>query len=140
MASGKTDEYREKMAAKLTEYLSAHFEDGSTNPSSRSRGTGSVYASPQGEIGIVISFKNVNVDNYWTGGWQSEWTLNVAKTGKQKLEGRIRLNVHYYEDGNVQLNSTYNEQATVNIGVGSISSARCGPYTFLGRPHTSNVT
>merc|ERR1711971_787785 len=54
-------------------------------------------------------------NNYWTGGWQSEWTLSVAKKGKAKLEGRIRLNVHYFEEGNVQLNSTFNEQADVQV-------------------------
>merc|ERR1712154_609896 len=78
-------------------------------------GSGSVYVSPQGQMGIVISFKNLNPNNYWTGGWQSEWTLSVNKKGSTKLEGRIRINVHYYEDGNVQLNSTFNEQGEVDI-------------------------
>merc|ERR1712154_285371 len=78
-------------------------------------GSGSVYVSPQGQIAIVISFKNLNPNNYWIGGWQSEWTLSVNKKGSTKLEGRIRINVHYYEDGNVQLNSTFNEQGEVDV-------------------------
>eukprot|EP00483_Globobulimina_turgida_P006481 UN06491 len=33
-----------------------------------------------------------------------------------KLDGRIRLNVHYFEDGNVQLNSTFVENGEVDVG------------------------
>jgi len=115
VASGDVDKYRVAMSDKLKEYLKAHYEDGSDNPQSHSRGTGFVYASPQGQVAIVISFKNLNVTNYWTGGWQSEWTLGVNNKGKTKLEGRIRLNVHYFEDGNVQLNSTFNEIGEVEV-------------------------
>ena len=78
---------------------------------------GSVYASKEGKVAIIISFKNLNMGNYWTGGWQSEWSLDVSKKGNQKLEGRIRLNVHYYEDGNVQLNSTFTETGEVDVAV-----------------------
>ena len=104
------------MSKQLSEYLSAFYEDG-TSPNSVARGTGSVYVSPQGQIAIVVSFKNLNPNNYWTGGWQSEWTLSVQKQGQARLEGRIRLNVHYFEEGNVQLNSTFNEQADVQVSV-----------------------
>lgn len=115
VGTGKNEEYREAIGGKLKEYLSAYYEDGSS-PNSVAKGTGSVYVSPQGQIAIVISYKNLNTNNYWTGGWQSEWTLSVAKMEKNvKIEGRIRLNVHYFEDGNVQLNSTFNEQAEVEV-------------------------
>lgn len=115
VASGDVDKYRQSMAEKLKEYIKNYYEDGTENPQSHSRGSGYVYASPQGQIAIVISFKNLNVANYWTGGWQSEWTLSVSDKGKTKLEGRIRLNVHYFEDGNVQLNSTFNEVGEVEV-------------------------
>jgi len=114
VGSGQNAAYREAMSTSLKEYLSAYYEDG-TSPNSVASGTGSVYVSPQGQIAIVVSFKNLNPNNYWTGGWQSEWTLSVAKQGKTKLEGRIRINVHYFEEGNVQLNSTFNEQADVDV-------------------------
>lgn len=116
VATGDIDAYRSTIADKLKEYLSAHYEDGTSSGHSLSRGMGSVYASPGGQIAIVISFKNLNVNNYWTGGWQSEWTFNVSEKKNTKLEGRIRLNVHYYEDGNVQLNSTFNENGEVDVG------------------------
>jgi capping protein alpha len=110
------EKYRVSINDKLKEYIKNHYEDGTDNPQSHSRGIGFVYVSNTGQIAIVISFKNVNVANYWTGGWQSEWTLMVDKKSKGiKIEGRIRLNVHYFEDGNVQLNSTFNEQGDVEV-------------------------
>jgi len=115
VATGNVDSYRTEIAKGLKNYLSAFYEDGTSSPMATSRGTGSVYASPQGQIAIVISYKNLNVNNFWTGGWQSEWTLNVNDKKTTKLEGRIRLNVHYYEDGNVQLNSTFNENGEVDV-------------------------
>ena len=116
VGTGQNEEYRAAISGKLKEYLSAFYEDGSS-PTSVANGVGSVYVSPQGQIAIVISFKNLNQNNYWTGGWQSEWTLSVNKKGSTKLEGRIRINVHYFEDGNVQLNSTFNEQGEVDVSV-----------------------
>jgi len=115
IVSGEFLEYREKAQAKLKEYLNGFYEDGTTNPASMSRGQGNVYVAPDGQMAVVISFKNLNVANYWTGGWQSEWTVKLGKKGMTKLEGRIRLNVHYYEDGNVQLNSTFNETGEVEV-------------------------
>jgi len=115
IVSGEFLEYREKAHGKLKEYLNGFYEDGSTNPASLARGQGSVYVAPDGQMAVVISFKNLNVANYWTGGWQSEWTVKLGKKGSTKLEGRIRLNVHYYEDGNVQLNTTFNETGEVEV-------------------------
>jgi len=114
LATGKVEEYRSAISAALQKYLSDFYEDGSS-PNSVARGMGSVYAAPNGMIAVVISYKNLNQNNYWTGGWQSEWTTNIDKNGKVSLEGRIRLNVHYYEDGNVQLNSNFSEKAELNV-------------------------
>jgi len=114
-SSGDTESYRAAISKQLKEYLSGFYEDGTSNASSTSRGTGVVYASSQGQIAIVISFTNLNINNYWTGGWQSEWTFSVSEKGTANMEGRIRLNVHYYEDGNVQLNTTFTEKGEVEI-------------------------
>ena len=117
LASGEVEEYRAALSDQLKQYMKAFYEDGSSNPTSVSRGTGAVYASPTGQLAIVISYKNLNFGNFWTGGWQSEWTFSVEKTGTTKLEGRIRLNAHFFEDGNVQLNSNFTENAEVDISV-----------------------
>lgn len=111
---GRVFEFRNAISEKLKEYLNAFYEDGSS-PNSVASGAGSVFAAPNGMIAVVITYKNLNQNNYWTGGWQSEWTTNISKNGKVALEGRIRLNVHYYEDGNVQLDSNFNEKAEIQV-------------------------
>lgn len=48
---------------------------------------------------IIIGEKN-SPANYWNGRWVSEYTF----TGTQ-LSGEIKIDIHYYEDGNVRLQS-----------------------------------
>jgi len=115
VTGGDIETYRSAIGKQLKEYLTNYYEDGTTNPNSTSRGVGVVYASPQGQIAIIVAFTNLNINNYWTGGWQSEWTFNVSDKKTTPMEGRIRLNVHYYEDGNVQLNSTFSEKGEVDV-------------------------
>jgi len=45
-----------------------------------------------------MTSKNLNLKNYYGGEWNSEW-----KVTKSKLEGTVKINAHYFEDGNVQL-------------------------------------
>jgi capping protein alpha len=58
-------------------------------------------------IVVVISATRVNLGNFWSGGWKSTHTLDV-KSGA--LKSLIQASVHYFEEGNVQLNSNYEEQ------------------------------
>ena len=45
-----------------------------------------------------------------SGRWRSEYTLDTAA---QTLTGKILLNVHYYEQGNVQLSTTHTVSLTL---------------------------
>lgn len=49
---------------------------------------------------IIIGEKNSPV-NFWNGRWISEYTF----TGSE-LQGVVKIDVHYYEDGNVRLQSS----------------------------------
>jgi len=66
-------------------------------------GTYGVYAK-DGKIYVCITSTRFNPTNYWNGRWRSVWTI-PSKSGSGEIEGRIRLQVHYYEDGNVQLHT-----------------------------------
>jgi len=92
------DPWRSAMEVKLSEYVKNHYD----------RGAGAVYASTAKSttITICISSAIFNGTNFYNGRWRSVWTVKVAG-GKAELEGNIRLQVHYYEDGNVQLNTNY---------------------------------
>jgi len=43
----------------------------------------------------------------------SVWTIKFKPGGEAKLEGNVRLQVHYYEDGNVQLVTNFNKSSSV---------------------------
>jgi len=50
---------------------------------------------------ILISGKIFNLKNSWTGEWISIWCLDIEN---KILDGEIKINTIYYEDGNVQFN------------------------------------
>eukprot|EP00727_Mastigamoeba_balamuthi_P006562 m51a1_g2526 putative subunit of heterodimeric actin capping protein cap32 34 (285) ;mRNA; r:232822-234142 len=67
-------------------------------------GTGAVFASREG-LTVCISSARFNPGNYWNGRWRSVWTVPVSRSGNVTINGKMRVQVHYYEDGNVQLNT-----------------------------------
>ncbi|KAI8333237.1 F-actin-capping protein subunit alpha [Blakeslea trispora] len=70
-------------------YIEDHFPNGVC----------SVYAT-ESEIAIAIVDNKYNPNNFWNGRWLASWIYN---TQSGELEGTTKVNVHYYEDGNVQL-------------------------------------
>jgi len=71
------------------EYVSQHYPFGTTT----------IYGK-EGQIIIAISSAKFNPHNFWNGRWRSVWTFQGGQ-----LEGHFKICVHYYEDGNVQLNT-----------------------------------
>ncbi|KAG7662236.1 uncharacterized protein J8A68_004246 [[Candida] subhashii] len=48
---------------------------------------------------IIIIGQRLNNDNYYTGQWKSEYLIK----GNGQVSGVVKLDIHYYEDGNVRL-------------------------------------
>jgi hypothetical protein len=47
----------------------------------------------------------------------SRFTFDASADGPVDIEGSIKVNCHYYEDGNVQLNTDLTRSTKVTIGV-----------------------
>jgi len=61
------------------------------------------------KVTCCIGRCNLNLKNYWAGLWRSTWTLEMSEGAKQgKLKGSVHCDVHYFEDGNVQLDDATN--------------------------------
>jgi capping protein alpha len=100
------EDYRGAFDAAAFEYLQEHYINGGVT----------VYGGKQGgqtNITICISSSKFNPNNYWNGRWRSIWQCSVSG-GKVSLTGNMKLQVHYFEDGNVQLVSDTKKTGNVN--------------------------
>jgi len=64
------------------------------------------YGSEGNGIKVVSCYSAslADLNNYWAGAWRAEWSLEVPKGGSiGTLTGKLVVHVHYFEDGNVQL-------------------------------------
>ncbi|KAI9889827.1 MAG: F-actin-capping protein subunit alpha [Vezdaea aestivalis] len=75
----------------LRSYVDEHFPSASIGvyPQSDSKG-----------VAIVIVANKYSPTNFWNGRWRSSYLLD---TSSNALRGSIKVDVHYYEDGNVRL-------------------------------------
>ncbi|MCJ1478356.1 F-actin-capping protein subunit alpha [Lambiella insularis] len=61
-------------------------------------------------LAIVLVANKYSPSNFWNGRWRSTYFLTPSSTS---LTGTIKVDVHYYEDGNVRLTTT--KPLTLNI-------------------------
>jgi len=80
------------------DYVEQHFPHGATT----------IYGK-DGQIIICISSARFNSHNFWNGRWRSVWTF-----ANGELTGHFKIVVHYYEDGNVQLNTDHTVKIALN--------------------------
>ncbi|KAG5984020.1 F-actin-capping protein subunit alpha [Claviceps digitariae] len=66
------------------------------------------------KIAVAIVANKYSPNNFWNGRWRSLYVFDPASGS---LEGSIKVDVHYYEDGNVRLLT--NKPVTVTIPSGS---------------------
>jgi len=64
-----------------------------------------------GKIILCISSARFNPHNFWNGRWRSVWTYHSGE-----LVGHFKIVVHYYEDGNVQLNTDTTQTVKIQAG------------------------
>jgi len=99
------ESFRRAVDDAITAYAAEHYPNGAAT----------VYGSHDSsshKITICISSSRFNSANFWNGRWRSAWTASYKPGGTVTLNGTIKLNVHYYEDGNVQLAGTFNKNAS----------------------------
>eukprot|EP00310_Coccolithus_braarudii_P025387 CAMPEP_0183344130 /NCGR_PEP_ID=MMETSP0164_2-20130417/9885_1 /TAXON_ID=221442 /ORGANISM="Coccolithus pelagicus ssp braarudi, Strain PLY182g" /LENGTH=290 /DNA_ID=CAMNT_0025515087 /DNA_START=15 /DNA_END=887 /DNA_ORIENTATION=+ len=83
--------------------------------SDRANAALAVYGTDDKKVTVVISAKNARLSSFWAGGWQSTYALDVSKKGEVEMKGTIKVNVHYFEDGNVQLHTSLAKEAKVEV-------------------------
>jgi len=106
---GDVAPYRDAISKSVSEYLGKQYKSGKV--------VSAVYGADSGQVTICISAKNVNLANFWSGGWRGVYTINVGKKGSpSELKANVKVQVHYFEDGNVQLHTNIDKTASINVG------------------------
>lgn len=65
---------------------------------------------------IGIHSNRANNANYWSGFWAVCSTLKANDSGGMDMVMNLEAQVHYYEDGNVQSNSTHDAKSEIKKG------------------------
>ncbi|KAI7898264.1 F-actin-capping protein subunit alpha [Cokeromyces recurvatus] len=73
-------------------------------------GVCTIYANNNKDIIIAVVDNKYNPNNFWNGRWLATW---IYDTQSNNLKGCTKINVHYYEDGNVQLNTEKNVDSQI---------------------------
>ncbi|KIM89392.1 hypothetical protein PILCRDRAFT_813323 [Piloderma croceum F 1598] len=86
-----SEPFRAALESSTLNYLLAHYHDG----------VASVFSvAGSNKFFVQIVANKYNPSNYWSGRWRSEYIVSLDEN---KVDGKILANVHYYEQGNVQL-------------------------------------
>lgn len=93
---------------------------------------------------LYIVGNRYNLANYWAGRWRSTYTFclpSAADTGAGEagdsiqVQGKVQVQVHYFEDGNVQLLAEHAPKLSVStlVNVAAVLSGSASPkdYTLL---------
>lgn len=65
---------------------------------------GSVFELGDGSLQVIIAGERPNLRNFWSGKWTSTWVVALNGGGHSAdVQGDIKIHGHYFEDGNVQL-------------------------------------
>ncbi|KAJ3107345.1 F-actin-capping protein [Phlyctochytrium planicorne] len=92
--------FRSQFDTEARKYIEDHYPEGIS----------SVFVNGEGDLTLVAVSNKYNANNFWNGRWRSTWTIRV---GSKDLTGVLKVNVHYYEDGNVQINTKKDISATL---------------------------
>jgi capping protein alpha len=65
-------------------------------------------------IVVCVEDHQFQPKNYWNGRWRSVWTVQLEH-GSAEVTGLLKVQVHYYEDGNVQLVSSKEIKEGISI-------------------------
>ncbi|KAJ5281752.1 F-actin-capping protein subunit alpha [Penicillium angulare] len=68
-------------------------------------------------VAILLVANRYSPNNFWNGRFRAIYTVPVSSSSTT-VTGKIHVDVHYYEDGNVALNTI----KTINVSVSSVSA------------------
>lgn len=104
---GDVNSFRSAIDKALGEYLSAQYKAG--------KAAVSVFGQDNGTITVCLSARNVHLPAFWSGGWRSVFSFNCKEKGTTNAKAATKVQVHYFEDGNVQLHAAIERALKINV-------------------------
>lgn len=96
-ADESAEAFKVSLTESLDKYVSEKYKENTT------LGTVSVTGASDVEAHIDISCHNLNHKNFWGGEWISRWVVrHTLGSSEYELAGSIKINNHYFEQGNIQ--------------------------------------
>jgi capping protein alpha len=77
------------------------------------RGTAGVYVVGT-KLVVNLCTERINLRNFWGGRWKSRWEVDLT-ANPATVKGTIQLHVHYFENGNLQLQSSKDVEEEMTI-------------------------
>uniref|UniRef100_A0A090XD08 F-actin-capping protein subunit alpha n=1 Tax=Ixodes ricinus TaxID=34613 RepID=A0A090XD08_IXORI len=107
---GYAEAWRAALEEAWTQYARDHYRHGACAAYDRST------SSQEVTLVACLEDHQFQSQNFWNGRWRSVWTVNFP-TGASSadVKGLVKVQVHYYEDGNVQLVSSKEIKSTLSI-------------------------
>ena len=106
---GELEELRSAVEVEVTNYTLNHYK----------HGVPAVFVKDTEEGKMLIACiedHQFQPKNYWNGRWRSEWSL-IISGDQAEVTGTLKVQVHYYEEGNVQLVSSKEVKDSITISV-----------------------
>ncbi|XP_074036958.1 F-actin-capping protein subunit alpha [Leptinotarsa decemlineata] len=91
--------WRSALDAEFIQYTRNHYRDGVCSVVGRNQGGNVVLTA-------CIEDHQFQPKNFWNGRWRSQWSISLNGGSVAEVRGVLKVQVHYYEEGNVQLVST----------------------------------
>lgn len=99
--AGASEPTRKQVAGAMQRYAAECLPDATVTTYGRDLGGGKI------QVTCCLGSCSMNLGSFWSGLWRSEWSLEMpAGSSQGRLRGKITCHVHYFEDGNVQLNDS----------------------------------
>jgi len=104
--SGGLKELRDEVDKNAEAYVKAFYRDDVSLHLVHASGDDSAFT-----LQVLLTGKFLNLNNLYTGQWSSEWTVT-----KGSIAGHVKIDAHYFEDGNIQLKQSKDFQTTYEHG------------------------
>lgn len=103
-----SESWRSALDTEFIQYTKNHYKDGVCSVIGRQQ---------NGQITLIACIEDHQFQpkNFWNGRWRSQWQIVLNDNNTAEIKGILKVQVHYYEEGNVQLVSSKEIKETANV-------------------------